>query len=84
MTVQDLARRASIAASPVALGAVPSDCLNVPELVFATLILPKKLSILVSDRFVLAKAFVKSGGKIEAIKKKYKVTPEIEKELKTL
>ena len=31
-----------------------------------------------------AKAFVKSGGKIEAIKKKYKVTPEIEKELKTL
>jgi len=31
-----------------------------------------------------AKAFVKSGGKIETIKKKYKVTPELEKELKTL
>ena len=31
-----------------------------------------------------AKAFVKAGGKIETIKKKYQVTPEIEKELKTL
>jgi hypothetical protein len=31
-----------------------------------------------------AKAFVKSGGKIETIKKKYQVTPELEKELKTL
>jgi hypothetical protein len=31
-----------------------------------------------------AKSFVKSGGKIETIKKKYQVTPELEKELKTL
>ena len=31
-----------------------------------------------------AKAYVKSGGKIEAIKKKYQLTPLQEKELKTL
>ena len=31
-----------------------------------------------------AKAYVKSGGKIEAIKKKYKLTPALEQELKTL
>ena len=31
-----------------------------------------------------AKDYIKSGGKLEAIKKKYKVTPEIEKELTTL
>ena len=31
-----------------------------------------------------AKAYVKSGGKIEAIKKKYQLTPELEQELKTL
>ena len=31
-----------------------------------------------------AKAYVKSGGKIEAIKKKYQLTPELERELKTL
>tara|TARA_R100000541_G_scaffold1260_1_gene5764 strand:- start:849 stop:1358 length:510 start_codon:yes stop_codon:yes gene_type:complete len=31
-----------------------------------------------------AKAFIKSGGKIETIKKKYQVTPDLEKELKTL
>jgi len=31
-----------------------------------------------------AKSFIKSGGKIETIKKKYQVTPELEKELKTL
>ena len=31
-----------------------------------------------------AKAYVKSGGKIDAIKKKYQLTPELERELKTL
>ena len=31
-----------------------------------------------------AKAYVKSGGKIDAIKKKYQLTPELEQELKTL
>ena len=31
-----------------------------------------------------AKAYVKSGGKIETIKKKYRLTPELEQELKTL
>ena len=31
-----------------------------------------------------AKQYVKSGGKIEAIKKKYQLTPELEQELKTL
>ena len=31
-----------------------------------------------------AKAYVKSGGKIETIKKKYQLTPELERELKTL
>ena len=31
-----------------------------------------------------AKEFIKSGGKIETIKKKYQVTPDLEKELKTL
>ena len=31
-----------------------------------------------------AKAYVKSGGKIEAIKKKYQLTPELERQLKTL
>ncbi len=31
-----------------------------------------------------AKAYVKSGGKIEAIKKKYQLTPALEQELKTL
>ncbi len=31
-----------------------------------------------------AKSFVQAGGKLEAIKKKYNVTPEIEKQLKTL
>ena len=31
-----------------------------------------------------AKAYVKSGGKIAAIKKKYRLTPELEQELKTL
>jgi len=31
-----------------------------------------------------AKEFVKAGGKIEAIKKKYQITPDLEKELKTL
>ena len=31
-----------------------------------------------------AKAYVKSGGKIEAIKKKYQLTPELEQELKPL
>ena len=31
-----------------------------------------------------AKQYVKSGGKIEAIKKKYKLTPALEQELKTL
>ena len=31
-----------------------------------------------------AKAYVKSGSKIEAIKKKYQLTPELERELKTL
>ena len=31
-----------------------------------------------------AKAYVKSGGKIDAIKKKYRLTPELEQELKTL
>ncbi len=30
-----------------------------------------------------AKAYVKSGGKIDAIKKKYQLTPELEQELKT-
>ena len=33
---------------------------------------------------IKAKAFIKSGGKIETIKKKYQVTPDLEKELKTL
>jgi len=31
-----------------------------------------------------AKQYVQSGGKIDAIKKKYKLTPELEQELKTL
>ena len=31
-----------------------------------------------------AKAYIKSGGKIEAIKKKYQLTPALEQELKTL
>ncbi len=31
-----------------------------------------------------AKSYIKSGGKIEAIKKKYQLTPSQEKELKTL
>ena len=31
-----------------------------------------------------SKAYVKSGGKIDAIKKKYQLTPELEQELKTL
>jgi len=31
-----------------------------------------------------AKDFVQAGGKLEAIKKKYNVTPEIEKQLTTL
>ena len=31
-----------------------------------------------------AKDFVQAGGKLEAIKKKYNVTPDIEKQLKTL
>ena len=31
-----------------------------------------------------AKQYVKSGGQIEAIKKKYQLTPELEQELKTL
>ena len=31
-----------------------------------------------------AKAYVRSGGKIDAIKKKYQLTPELERELKTL
>ncbi len=31
-----------------------------------------------------AKSFVQAGGKLEAIKKKYNVTPDIEKQLKTL
>ena len=31
-----------------------------------------------------AKTFVQAGGKLEAIKKKYNVTPDIEKQLKTL
>ena len=31
-----------------------------------------------------AKQYVKSGGQIDAIKKKYKLTPELEQELKTL
>jgi hypothetical protein len=31
-----------------------------------------------------AKQYVKSGGKIDAIKKKYQLTPELEQELKTL
>ena len=31
-----------------------------------------------------AKDFVQAGGKLDAIKKKYNVTPEIEKQLKTL
>ena len=31
-----------------------------------------------------AKSFVQAGGKLEAIKKKYNVTPEIEKQLTTL
>jgi hypothetical protein len=33
---------------------------------------------------IKAKEFIKSGGKIETIKKKYQVTPDLEKELKTL
>ena len=33
---------------------------------------------------IKAKEFVKAGGKIETIKKKYQVTPDLEKELKTL
>ena len=31
-----------------------------------------------------AKDYIKSGGKIDAIKKKYQLTPELEQELKTL
>ena len=31
-----------------------------------------------------ATAYDKSGGKIDAIKKKYRLTPELEQELKTL
>ena len=36
------------------------------------------------DQIKAAKEYVKSGGKLEAIKKKYKVNPELEKELTTL
>jgi hypothetical protein len=31
-----------------------------------------------------AKGYIKAGGKLDAIKKKYNVTPEIEQELTTL
>jgi len=31
-----------------------------------------------------AKQYVRSGGQIDAIKKKYQLTPELERELKTL
>ena len=36
------------------------------------------------DQIKAAKQFVKAGGTIEAIKKKYKVNPQLEKELTTL
>ena len=36
------------------------------------------------DQIKAAKEYVKSGGKLEAIKKKYKVNPALEKELTTL
>ena len=34
--------------------------------------------------YAKAKDYVKSGGTLDAIKKKYKLTPDQEKELKTL
>ena len=37
-----------------------------------------------SAQIIKAKAFLKSGGSIDAIKAKYNVTPEIEKQLTTL
>jgi len=37
-----------------------------------------------ADQIKAAKEYVKSGGKLEAIKKKYKVNPALEKELTTL
>ena len=37
-----------------------------------------------SDQVAKAKEFIKSGGKIDAIKAKYSLTKEIEKELTTL
>ena len=37
-----------------------------------------------SDQVAKAKEFIKSGGKIDAIKAKYSLTKEVEKELTTL
>jgi len=37
-----------------------------------------------SDQIAQAKSYIKSGGKIDNIKKKYNVSPDIEKELTTL
>ena len=37
-----------------------------------------------SDQVAKAKQFIKSGGKIDAIKAKYSLTKEVEKELTTL
>ena len=37
-----------------------------------------------SAQIIKAKAFLKSGGSIDAIKSKYNVTPEVEKQLTTL
>jgi len=40
--------------------------------------------IMNKDAITKAKSFVQAGGKLDAIKKKYNVTPEIEKQLTTL
>ena len=37
-----------------------------------------------ADQVAKAKQFIKSGGKIDAIKAKYSLTKEVEKELTTL
>ncbi len=44
------------------------------------------LNGIVMDKIAITKAkeFIKSGGKIETIKKKYQITPQLEQELKTL
>ena len=37
-----------------------------------------------TEQVAKAKSYIKSGGKLDVIKKKYNVSPDIEKELTTL